>query len=130
MWPRLNERRPTRHAYQKIEKQLIAQPDWPRMGEPIITDAVGQFSNLKDQEKIPLFKIRTNLRTLARSGKTTVDGPAFPNRVAMSTLAAADELSSVVVVENEKGPDDGNFPLPPSEIELLILAPPPLSPDE
>ncbi len=32
IWPRLNRIRPVRHPYQKIEKELKAKPDWPKMG--------------------------------------------------------------------------------------------------
>jgi len=32
VWPRLNLIRRPRHQFQKIEKELKAKPDWPKLG--------------------------------------------------------------------------------------------------
>lgn len=118
--PHLKENLPSRHAYQKIEKQLMAQPDWPRMGENTISDGANRLiveeHDLKNQWKIPLFKGRTGVRMKNRNDSAH-------GAVVMSTLEAADELSCVVV-DNQRESVDGSFPPPPSEKELLLLVPP------
>jgi len=121
LWPRLNMIRSPRHSYQKIETKLMAQPDWPEMSQPIISEAFRTgYDDEHDKEtrsKIPLFKagpVEVNVRTRG----LTVNGPKLLADSAHECIAMAEWVAD----SKEKG-SPGLFPPPPTEEELLLPLP-------
>ena len=53
VWPRLNLIRRPRHQFQKIEKELRAKPDWPKLGTKDYSTRKLNFANDSNRKNIP-----------------------------------------------------------------------------